>query len=99
MLSTLAPSCLESLRRLAHFGVDVLLAVGVPETFVDHADLQALRAPLERAGVIADLGSILPRVETVRPGEHLQHQRVVGHLGRHRAGVVDAWISIGITPV
>ena len=69
--------------------VDHLLRLRMAEAFLDHADLEACGAAAQRLGVGVDRAAHLPRVEPVGTGDDLQHQGVVGHRGRHRAGVIE----------
>ena len=65
----------------------------MPKAFGQHADAQARDATAERRGVLVDAYVVLPRIEPVGPGNHFEQQRVVGHRGGHRPGVVDGCLD------
>ena len=80
--STVAPSFLRSWAPRHDLGIDVALGNGMPEAFLDDADAQSLDAAVERLRVVRDLGRNLPRIETVRAGQHLEQQaRCRAHCG------------------
>ena len=80
----------EHLGGLAYLGVDRRVGLRPAKTFLDDADLQAAHAALHQLAVgLGVAAGVLARVQAVGAGQHFEHQRVVGHGGRHRAGVVE----------
>jgi hypothetical protein len=67
----------EALRGGPHRRVDIALGNGVDEALCRHGDPQPGDALPERFGAGVDLWIVSPRVEAVRPGQRLQHRRVL----------------------
>ena len=72
-----------------HFLVDHRLGIGLLEAFAHHRNLQAADALAQRGGVGLGAHLELARVVAIGAGDDFQQQRVVGHVGGHRADVVD----------
>ena len=79
----------QQARGAAHLVVDVSFGIGQPEALFDDADPQSIDAAAERLGVWRGQRTILPWIESVGAGQHLEEQGVIGHGGSHRAGVIE----------
>ena len=81
---------LEGVRGLFDAGVHVGLRLVPAEPFLHDTEPQPGHVAVQRPGVrLAFEPGPLARVQSVRPGQHLQQQRGVVHGARHRAGVVQ----------
>ena len=63
------------------------------ETFADHPDPEVVDAAAKRFGIARRLRRVLPWVEPVRAGNHLEHARVVSHSGGHRTYMVECQLD------
>ena len=89
----MAPSSVKRWTAALHATVHGVLALGMAEALLDHADPHAVRALVHGARVALGLGADLARILPVRPGDDLEQGRHVAHRARHRAGVVECHLD------